>query len=130
MSEPDLKIIKRTKVELDTLIALAGSDTVTEAAKRLGVSRFTIYERISKYGLADQLKDIQQVAMTELVTGASKAARNLVSKIDHQDPDVSVKSSTEILDRLGMTKPTTNEGGVVNNNYGVVISQQKDKYNL
>lgn len=123
----ELQQVKKTKVEVDTLVALASSNTVTEAAKRLGVSRFTIYERINKYGLTDQLKDIQTAAITELVTGASKAAQNLVNKLDHQDPDISIKSSTEILDRVGLTKPTKGDSTTINQ-FGNIVNDMKDKY--
>ena len=127
MSKTDTKSVVKSMVETETLVALATSNSVTEAAKKLGISRFTIYERIHKYELADQLKNIQQAALIELVSGASKAAKNLVDKVDHVDPDVSMKSSTEILDRVGITKPVNNAGNTINN-FGTILTQLKDKY--
>lgn len=99
--------VRRAKAETETLIALATSDTVTEAAKKLGISRQVVYERIHKYNLTEKLKSIQAVATVELATGAGKAARNLINKIDHEDPNISIKASTETLDRIGLTKADT-----------------------
>lgn len=114
-------------VEAETLVALATHDTVTAAAESLGVSRETVYQRIHKYGLAEKLSDIKTAAIVELATGAGKAARNLIAKIDHEDPTISVKASTETLDRIGLTK-ADKEGGNTINNFGQLLLQQKDKY--
>ena len=122
------KPIVAAKVETETLLALATSDTVTEAAERLGISRFTIYERINKYGLADKLKDIQNAAAVELLTSSSKAARKIGELVDHKDPNIAIKASTENLDRIGLTKPT-NSGGV-NINFNHIASEQRDKYGI
>ena len=122
------KPVVAAKVETETLLALATSDTVTEAAQRLGINRTTLYERIAKYGLTEKLKDIQNVAKMELLAGAGKAARNLVNKVDHQDPNISLKSSTEILDRVGATKD--NSGNTVNINFNHIASEQRDKYGI
>ena len=125
-SKPKKLTVKETKVETETLLALATSDTVTQAAEKLNINRTTLYERIAKYGLTDQLKDIQNVAKMELLTGAGKAARNLVDKIDHSDPNISLKSSTEVLDRIGATKD--NSGNTVNISFNQVVAEMKDKY--
>lgn len=119
--------VRKAKVETETLMALATSDTVTEAAQTLGVSRETVYKRIRQYGLTEKLKDIQHTAQVELVVGAGKAARNLISKIDHEDPNISVKASTETLDRIGLTKPDKGSGGV-NINFNQILQEQRNLY--
>jgi len=100
-----VKPIVRAKVETETLIALATADSVTQAAEKLGISRTVLYERIHKYGLTEKLKTIHESAIVELATGAGKAARNLISKIESENEDISIKASTETLDRVGLTKP-------------------------
>lgn len=130
MAEKKLKPIVRSKVETETLIALATADTVTEAAERLGVSRTVVYERIQKYGLTEKLKNIQESALVELATGAGKAARNLISKIDSENEDISVKASTETLDRVGLTKPNNARQDQPMQVFNQIQINQKDKYDL
>jgi hypothetical protein len=130
MAEKKLKPIVRSKVETETLIALATADTVTEAAERLGVSRTIVYERIQKYGLTEKLKNIQESALVELATGAGKAARNLISKIDSENEDISVKASTETLDRVGLTKPNNARQDQPMQVFNQIQINQKDKYDL
>lgn len=123
--------IKRDKVETETLVALASNDSITSAAMQLGISRLGLYKRIEKYNLTAQLKNIQEAAIAELSLGAGKAARNLVNKIDHADPDISLKSSAEVLDRVGLTKVSNKqEGG--NNDFHLHLhqSEQRKKYDL
>jgi len=123
----NLKPIVQAKVETDTLIALAQADTVTQAAEILGISRTVLYERIAKYGLTEKLKTIHESALVELATGAGKAARNLISKIDSENEDISIKASTETLDRIGLTKPNKSDAGTINN-FGQMIVAKSDKY--
>jgi hypothetical protein len=130
MAEKKLKPIVRSKVETETLIALATADTVTEAAEKLGVSRTIVYERIQKYGLTEKLKNIQESALVELATGAGKAARNLISKIDSENEDISVKASTETLDRVGLTKPNNARQDQPMQVFNQIQINQKDKYDL
>ena len=120
--------IKQSKIETETLIAIATSDTLTEASVKLGIQRNTLYDRIAKYGLAEQLANIQEVAKAELLTATGKAARNIVAKIDHEDPNISMKASTETLDRAGITKPNEKRTDATINNFGQLLIQQKDKY--
>lgn len=127
MADKKLKPVVRAKVELETLMALATNDTVTAAAQQLGISRTVLYERIQKYGLTEKLAEIQQAAQVELITGSAKAARNLIEKIDHENPDISLKASTETLDRIGLTKANKADSGTINN-YGQMILGKMDKY--
>jgi hypothetical protein len=64
----------------------------------------------------------------ELLTATGKAARNIVAKIDHEDPNISMKASTETLDRAGITKPNEKRTDATINNFGQLLIQQKDKY--
>lgn len=127
--KPRVSPVVQAKAEVITLMALATNDTITAAAKELGINRNTLYERIEKYGLKEKLSSIQEMARLELITGAGKAARNLVAKIDHENPDISLRSSTEILDRIGATKQNRNgtEGNTINN-FGQILMDQRDKY--
>lgn len=123
MTDKKLHAVRQAKVESETLVALATNDTVTAAAQALNISRTVLYERIAKYGLTEKLKDIQQSAMIELATGAGKAARNLISKIDSDNEDISIKASTETLDRVGLTKPNKTDTGTTFN--FVQVNQDK-----
>jgi hypothetical protein len=120
--------VRQAKVETETLIALATNDTVTAAAEDLGISRTVLYERIQKYGLTEKLKNIQESAMVELATGAGKAARNLISKIDSDNEDISIKASTETLDRVGLTKPNKSDVTSATYNFTQINNELKDKY--
>ena len=53
-----------------------------------------------------------------LVTGATAAAQNLVDKVKHANPNISMEASKEILDRAGVTKPKeVNQTNVQVNNF-------------
>lgn len=123
-----LQPVRQAKVETETLIALATHDTVTAAAESLNISRTILYERIHKYGLTEKLKNIQESALVELSTGAGKAARNLISKIDSSNEDISVKASTETLDRIGLTKTNNSSGNTLNVSFNNLIAEKGDKY--
>jgi len=113
----------------ETILAIVSSDTMSEAAEKLGISRQMVHERIRRWDLKDQLAQVKEFALTELQVGASKAARNLVTKIHDEDSSISLKASTEILDRIGLTKQD-NGSARVNVNFNQIISDQKNKYNI
>lgn len=127
---PKLKPVVQARVETETLMALATNDTVTAAAEQLGISRTVIYERIHKYGLTEKLSDLQKAAQVELMTGAGKAARNLISKIDSQNEDISLKATTEALDRIGLTKPNNLRTDMPGINILNVVNSDRDKYGI
>lgn len=120
------KPIVAAKVETETLLALATSDTVTEAAERLGIARNSLYERIHKYGLTEKLKDIQNAAAVELLTSSGKAARKIGELVDHKDPNIAIKAATENLDRIGITK--ANNNSQVNINFNQIVKEQRERY--
>jgi len=91
----------------ETLIAVTSSETIQEAADQLGISRKQVHERIVKYELKDKILQLKENALMELSVGATKAARNLVSKLDSENEQVSKSASDSILDRIGVTKSDT-----------------------
>ena len=124
------KVVKAPEIlAAETLIALLTNDTVQEAADSLGISRMGVYKRVRKYDLANKLIELKGSAQAELATGAALAARNLVQKITSEDEDVSMKASTEVLDRIGLTKPT-NTGTAVQVNFNQHVSEKREEYGI
>jgi hypothetical protein len=119
---------KETK-EIETLSALAACDTVTAAAEKLSISREALYKRIRNYGLTEELDNIRTVARMELLTASGKAARNLISKIDSQDENISMKASTETLDRIGLTKVDNNTTPATQIFNQIQINDRKEFFN-
>jgi hypothetical protein len=93
----------------ETLLAVVMSDTIQQAADKLGISRQMVHERINKYDLTEKIKDLKQNAIVELHLGTTKAAQKLVSLLDSQDEKVVKAASDSILDRVGLTKADNNE---------------------
>lgn len=96
----------------ETLTAIITSSTITEAAKKLGISRRSLYERIDRYELRPQIELVRQQAQDNLVIASLKASDNLVTKIDHHNPSISMDASKEILDRVGVVKPSNTTNNV------------------
>lgn len=111
-----------------TLIALWEHDTIPEAAEALGISRVQVYERIKNYGLNEKLAEMREAGQLVLVQGAQKAAGNLVEKIASKDEKISIQASTEVLDRVGITKPNTNGTATQGNNFIQVNHNYVDRY--
>lgn len=124
------KVVKAPEIIMaETLVALLTNDTVQDAADSLGISRTGVYKRVRRYDLANKLIELKGSAQTELAVGAAKAARNLIEKIDHEDPDISMKASTETLDRIGLTKPT-NSGTAVQVNFNQHVADKRGEYGI
>ena len=124
------KVVKAPEIIMaETLVALLTNDTVQDAADSLGISRTGVYKRVRRYDLANKLIELKGSAQTELAVGAAKAARNLIEKIDHEDPDISMKASTETLDRIGLTKPT-NGGTAVQVNFNQHVADKRGEYGI
>lgn len=124
------KVVKAPEIlAAETLIALLTNDTVQQAADSLGISRTAVYKRVQKYDLSNKLIELKGSAQAELATGAALAARNLVQKITSEDEDVSMKASTEVLDRIGLTKPT-NVGAAVQVNFNQHVTEKREEYGI
>lgn len=95
----------------ETIVAVVMSSTIQEAADKLGITRQMVHERITKYDLKEKIAALKVNALTELQVGATKAAQNLVSKIDSPDEKTSLAASNSVLDRVGLTKADTTGGG-------------------
>lgn len=105
-------------VRLKTLAALLVAETKTQAAEMLGIHRKTLWERIEKFGLQDYLDEVQEDAIEVLRKGTVSAAQNLVKKVSHANPNISMEASREVLDRAGITKPKElNQTNVQVNNF-------------
>ena len=52
----------------------------------------------------------------------------MIDKIDHEDANVSIKASTETLDRAGLTKPNINQTATTINQFGNIVNDMKNKY--
>lgn len=111
----------------ETLLAVVMSDTVQEAATKLGISRQMVHERINRYELKDKIKNLKDEAMVELHLGTNKAARKMVQLIDSENENIAKAASAEVLDRVGLTKADTGNGNTINN-FGQMLLQQKDRY--
>lgn len=130
MAKPTVKRMSVTKspeiLASETLLAVVMSKTIQEAAGKLGITRQMVHERITKYELKDKITALKTNALTELEVGATKAAQNLVSKIDSEDEKTSLAASNSVLDRVGLTKADTtggastiifNQGDIVKSKY-------------
>lgn len=105
-------------VRLQTLAALLVAETKTQAAEMLGIHRKTLWERIEKFGLQNYLDEVQEDAVEVLRKGTVAAAQNLVKKVAHANPNISMEASKEVLDRAGVTKPKElNQTNVQVNNF-------------
>jgi hypothetical protein len=113
----------------ETLIAVTSSENIQQAADILGISRKQVHERIVKYELKEKILQLKENALIELTLGASKAARNLVNKLDSENEAVSKAASDSILDRVGVTK-SDNTSNNVNISFNQVQVNQKQEYGL
>lgn len=53
----------------------------------------------------EYINGVKENTASILITGAPIAAQNLVDKVKHQNPQISMEASKEVLDRAGVTKP-------------------------
>jgi len=66
----------------------------------------------------EHIENLKDSVASILVTGATAAAQNLVDKVKHANPNISMEASKEILDRAGVTKPKeVNQTNVQVNNF-------------
>ncbi len=122
--EPNLT--ERQLKTAETINALVTTRSQVEAAELLGVNISTIKRRLSEWGIRETIAEMTSAAEEKLILNSEKAAHSLVSKIDSEDEGVSMKASTEVLDRAGVTKKQS--GATVNVNFNKFIEGEKDTY--
>jgi hypothetical protein len=122
----------KTKKYAETVAALLTTTTIFDAAQKLEIPNSTLHKRIERWGLRDviekQRQEILEGAKNELINNSTKAALNIVSKIDSEDETISMKASTETLDRVGLGKQQT--APTVNLNFNKIAEKQRDEYGL
>lgn len=96
------KFTKANKIADETFIALMECKTLTEAAKRLSISRTQLYNRIEEHGLQKRIDEVSKQALDVLKMGAVAAAENMVKKIKHKSAGISLEASRDVLDRVGV----------------------------
>lgn len=107
-------------------MAVVMSDTIQEAADKLGISRQQTHNRITTYGLKDKIAALKENAIIELQVGAEKAARKLVTLVDSQNENIARAASDSVLDRVGLTKQDT--GLSQSHTFIQINNQLKEKY--
>lgn len=85
----------------DTLAAIMTTDTYTDAAKALGISRFTLYARMEKYAIREYIDQQAADALSKIKLATPKAAQVLVSGLE--DKKNKYDSAKEVLDRGGVS---------------------------
>lgn len=88
----------------ETVAAILISNTLTDAAKRLGISRSSLYERINRYDLKKSLDPFIEQATYSLKIASIKAAEELVNQLDNSNIYIRAEAAKGILDRIGITK--------------------------
>lgn len=97
---------KDLKKANETITAMLTSQTMEEAAEKLGISRIGLFKRRERYGLDQIIEQHVETARMKLQDGSIKAAQKLVSLID--DKRYSLEASKEVLDRVGIGKVNNN----------------------
>lgn len=126
----DETVQKLDKSGTETLIALLTSDTRTEAAEKLGITRSSLYARIEKYEIDKHLEAVPAQALGVLRQGSLKAAENFVKKVAHSNPNVSMEASKEVLDRVGVVSQKSNNPTNVQVNVSALLEEDRKKYKL
>lgn len=93
--------IQLDKTAIETLVALLSSKTITEAAKRLNVTRQSLYNRMERYKLRPILETIPEQALDTLRMASNDAADVFVRNLNK--PLREMEAAKEILDRVGVT---------------------------
>lgn len=96
------------KIEIKkTAFALLNYQTKDEQARSLGISRQALYKRLANHPeITDIVETASELSLSILRIASVKASDNLVRLIDHGNPNISLKASTEILDRVGIIPKT------------------------
>jgi transposase-like protein len=84
---------------LETVVTVLTSKTVTEAARKLGIHRNTLYKRMDAHDLRGFIDDVPQSAIDMLKGASIKAAMNLIEDLDSHRPKIRQDASKYILDK-------------------------------
>lgn len=100
------KIKRMSQKATQTITAIQTSDTMSQASKRLGITRSALYERIQRYGLMGIIDEIRKQAETTIVMASNDVADELVSvaKGDKKVTRNELSAKQDLLDRAGVTK--------------------------
>lgn len=99
MSKDD-KAVQLDKKGQDALLAILTSKTMTEAAKKLSISRNTLYNYIDKYNLREHIDKVPQQALENLKLASLSATDVLVDGLN--DRRERYNNAKDILDRVGV----------------------------
>jgi len=96
---------KNKKPQLDTkgqqtLLAILTSKTYTAAAEKLSIDRGTLYQRIDKYHLREQIEKVPQQALENLMLASLSATDTLIDGLT--DRKEKYNNAKDILDRVGV----------------------------
>ena len=92
---------------VETVIALLTTRTLSDAARKLGVNRNTIYNRKEKWHIDELIAEIPLQALQALQGSSLKAAMNMIEDLDSYRPKIRQDASKYILDKSLPQQPTT-----------------------
>ncbi len=92
---------------IETVIALLTTRTISDAARKLGVNRTTIYDRKEKWNLDELIAEIPMQALQALQGSSLKAAMNMIEDLDSYRPKIRQDAGKYILDKSIPQQPTT-----------------------
>lgn len=111
----DTSLQKVPQIVSETITAIVGCKTMTEAAQILGIDRTTLYDRIDRYPeIKTAVEQIKEKARLTLHHGAFRAAEVLVEQLENRENRM--EAAKEVLDRVGLTSKTAPVAVQVNNN--------------
>jgi hypothetical protein len=87
------------KAMIETVIALLTTKTLSDAARKLGVSRNTVYERKEKWDIDGLISEMPMQALQALKGSSLKAAMNMIEDLDSYRPKIRQDASKYILDK-------------------------------
>lgn len=103
IGQGDLIAVKHLTAE-QIAEAYLTSDSLSEAARRLGVSRPTLRKRLQKDSVQEAIQELerqyQHAARYHLYKHAKQAAQVLIDNLYAEDPRVQIAAAKEILVRV------------------------------
>lgn len=109
---------KEAKLIAETVVAIVKSNTYTEAADLLQITRRALYDRIKKYELKPIIDSFVEQAFDTLKMASIDAAEEFAKQLKHSRVDIRTEAAREILDRIGVRQApqAPNVAIQVNNN--------------